>query len=351
MYCSNCGKDIGDSNFCPECGTPAARPLEKSIEEVAHSPNPPKEGISKASNRLPFIAAAAAIFIAGCVLGSGPDSILRIFTSDTSSASASDNGTKSDTSIDLIESNMMYSLNKALSGTTEESNTQTPSQSEAQPSSNYTSQNIQAAPDSYATAPFSATLEAGYYIAGVDFPAGTYDISHVRGSGIVRSSNMNNGGVSEMVGTEKQNQLTGGDQYVQECKNVDLPNGTVLSVLLNLNVQISSDAASTAPLTPRNQSITETIHLDAGNYVAGVDFPAGIYDITAVSSHGNVTSSNSNSGGINTIMGTKAANKALGEAMDYPNGYFYNSEYHNVSLPQGTTLLITRVEVELTPSK
>lgn len=27
MYCRNCGKDIGDSNFCPFCGTSANNPV------------------------------------------------------------------------------------------------------------------------------------------------------------------------------------------------------------------------------------------------------------------------------------------------------------------------------------
>ena len=25
MYCTNCGKDIGESSFCPYCGTPKAK--------------------------------------------------------------------------------------------------------------------------------------------------------------------------------------------------------------------------------------------------------------------------------------------------------------------------------------
>ena len=36
----------------------------------------------------------------------------------------------------------------------------------------------------------------------------------------------------------------------------------------------------------------------------GIDFPAGKYDIVAVSGGGNVSSSNAFDGGINAVMGT-----------------------------------------------
>ena len=48
------------------------------------------------------------------------------------------------------------------------------------------------------------------------------------------------------------------------------------------------------------------VDLSAGNYVAGVDIPAGTYNLTATSGSGNVSSSNMYSGGLNEIMGSPA---------------------------------------------
>ena len=130
------------------------------------------------------------------------------------------------------------------------------------------------------------------------------------------------------------------DMYEQEYSNIDLPDGVVLSIS-GVTVRLTCDDASGAPLTPRNQEITETVELGNGNFVAGEDFPAGVYNIVAVSGGGNVSSSNLYDGGINAIMGTEDQN----ELMD-----MYEPEYKNIDLPEGTTLTIDGVQVQLVPS-
>ena len=75
--------------------------------------------------------------------------------------------------------------------------------------------------------------------------------------------------------------------------------------------------------------------------MAGEDFPAGFYNIVAVSGGGNVSSSNLYDGGINAILGTEDQN----ELMD-----MYEQEYKNIDLPEGTTLTIDGVQVQLVPS-
>ena len=43
MFCSNCGKDIGDAKFCPECGTPAASTVKETQEPIpVMPPNTPE---------------------------------------------------------------------------------------------------------------------------------------------------------------------------------------------------------------------------------------------------------------------------------------------------------------------
>ena len=146
------------------------------------------------------------------------------------------------------------------------------------------------------------------------------------------------GGINAVMGTEEQNEVA--DMYEQEYKNIDLPEGVVLSIS-GVTVRLTCDDASGAPLTPRNQEITETVDLGNGNFVAGEDFPAGVYNIVAVSGGGNVSSSNLYDGGINAILGTEDQN----ELMD-----MYEQEYKNIDLPEGTTLTIDGVQVQLIPS-
>ena len=61
----------------------------------------------------------------------------------------------------------------------------------------------------------------------------------------------------------------------------------------------------------------------------------------AVSGGGNVSSSNAFDGGINAVMGTEDKN----ELMD-----MYEQEYSNIDLPDGTTLTISGVQIQLVPS-
>ena len=152
------------------------------------------------------------------------------------------------------------------------------------------------------TISFEQEFSSGNYTAGIDFPAGKYDIVAVSGGGNVSSSNAFDGGINAVMGTEDKNELM--DMYEQEYSNIDLPDGTTLSIS-GVTVRLTCDAASGAPLTPRNQVITETVDLGNGNFVAGEDFPAGVYNIVAVSGAGNVSSDNMFNGGINAMMGTE----------------------------------------------
>jgi hypothetical protein len=108
---------------------------------------------------------------------------------------------------------------------------------------------------------------------------------------------MFDGGLNAMMGEDA-------DLYEQQYSNINLPEGTVLRVSGGVIIKITCDAASGAPLTARTQPNTETVSLSNGNFVAGEDFPAGVYDIVATSGGGNVSSDNMFEGGLNAIMGT-----------------------------------------------
>ena len=63
-------------------------------------------------------------------------------------------------------------------------------------------------------------LGSGNYTAGTDFPAGTYTVTAVDGTGNVSSSNLLDGGMNEIFGVDDGNGL-----YTSEVKNVEFSDG------------------------------------------------------------------------------------------------------------------------------
>lgn len=184
---------------------------------------------------------------------------------------------------------------------------------------------------SKAEGPYTVELSSGNFTSGIDFPAGTYDIEAVRGTGNVFSDNMLSGGVNLIMSSSAQ---TGSQKTF---KNAKFPQGVVVTVG-NVTVKITSAKADIGAMTKRTNTATKTVQLTPGNYTAGTDFEAGVYDIKAVSGAGNVYSSNVYKGGINAIMSVNS-------------NILYQKEYRNVVLTKGVTLTVTSVTVELTPSK
>ncbi len=74
------------------------------------------------------------------------------------------------------------------------------------------------------------TLTSGNYIAGTDFPAGTYNVEAVAGAGNVSSDNMYTGGIHAIMGTAEADEAIGGNFYEQIYRNISLPKGTTLTV-------------------------------------------------------------------------------------------------------------------------
>ncbi len=179
--------------------------------------------------------------------------------------------------------------------------------------------------------PYTVKLTSGHYTSGIDFPAGTYSITALSGSGNVYSDNAFHGGLNELMsGTKK-------DHYISEFKNCELPPGTVLSIS-GVKISISSDAADVAGRTARTTDLTKEVRLSAGNYIAGTDFPAGTYNVVAVSGSGNVWSSNALDGGLNEIMSDTADDH-------------YLLEFKNVNLSDGIELKISGMTIKLVPSE
>lgn len=180
---------------------------------------------------------------------------------------------------------------------------------------------------------YTAELTNGNYTAGIDFPAGVYDIEAIAGTGNVSSSNMFDGGLNMVMSADDP-------ERADSFQNARLPNGVVLEIKNGVTVRISCEEADGKPLAKREQPNTETVTLKNGNYIAGDDFPAGIYNVVAVEGAGTVSSDNMFDGGLNAVMGIGSRSY----------GGEYDHEYKNIELPEGVTLTVKNVEIQLVPS-
>ena len=71
------------------------------------------------------------------------------------------------------------------------------------------------------TEAYEVELSAGHYVVGADIPAGIYDITAIKGTGNVSSSNMFDGGINQVMGTQEDGVST------KEFKNLKLENSNI----------------------------------------------------------------------------------------------------------------------------
>ena len=177
------------------------------------------------------------------------------------------------------------------------------------------------------------TLSSGNYVAGIDIPAGTCDVTAASGGGNLYSSNLYDGGINETFGVDD-----GSGLYTSSFKGLALPEKTVLTVSGTLTIKLEfSKVASN--YSGRSYNESSAVQLSSGNYTAGTDFDAGVYKIVAKSGNGNLYSSNLYDGGLNEMFG-----------IDDGTGS-YTQEFINVDLPEGTTLTASGgLSIELIPA-
>lgn len=180
--------------------------------------------------------------------------------------------------------------------------------------------------------PFEAVLASGHYTAGIDLPAGRYDVRAQEGKGSLSAS----------AGTCLLS--VSGEKPFSASMGLELQPGdrlTITGVTLKMRTERSLSAAkgrtedAAAPLELNGISSEES-GSGAVRFTAGRDFPAGEYDLTALEGGGLVSSDNLYSGGIYCRLSVAPGD---GEA----------GSFRNVSLPEGTVLSLTGVRLRLIP--
>lgn len=172
-------------------------------------------------------------------------------------------------------------------------------------------------------------LQSGYYTAGVDIPSGSYDLEVIRGNGYVTSDNYDYGRISEEMGTYDED-------YITYFHDMVLYDGNTLKID-GVTLKLTSADASTAPLAGREPWAEEGYTLSSGNYKAGRDFPAGVYDIFYSSGNGYVDLENEEEGIYDYYM--------IGTDPEWDTQVFYH-----VNLPDKTEISISNLKVDIYPS-
>lgn len=302
MICRNCNTEH-NGKFCPNCGSPANNETTDSIQAMRQeTATPPKTPITK---KWWFWAIGAVLVIA-------------MFGNLGEAGDKQKSNSPSNAGEPKIAAAVKDSTD--VTPTPNPTDAPTPTQS-PEPTIDLS------------TVALEYTLTAGNYVAGIDIPAGRCTAMAVNGTGNLSSSNMFSGGINEMFGVDE-----GDGFYTSEFSGLKLPEGTILTVGGNVQVKLMFSVVE-ASFTGRTYDESNAIELGTGNFESGIDFPAGVYKIVAISGTGNLSSDNMFDGGINEVFGID-------------NGYnFYIPEFVNVDLPTGTELTVSGgVKIRLIPA-
>lgn len=145
-----------------------------------------------------------------------------------------------------------------------------------------------------------------------------------------------------LIETEKQAaiDIASRKQEFEDIKaQSDVLQNSIISLTDEINVLTEQKSALEAEIYALENKIIEykemPVQLTNGNYTAGVDFPAGTYDIYAVAGRGTVSTDDPNSyrNSIYEMMGVA--------------GSYYIKDFQNVLLSRGTVIKVSGVTIEL----
>lgn len=130
------------------------------------------------------------------------------------------------------------------------------------------------------TTPVTYKLKGGYYTAGVDIPAGTFNVSGTAGIGYISSDN----DAANIRGSEYDDH-----EYTRSYKNYKLSNGEILEVT-GVQVKLSYTSV-TNKANSRKYDENAGACFRPGNYIVGTDINPGRYCIKYLSGCGGYVSS------------------------------------------------------------
>ncbi|SEA57243.1 hypothetical protein SAMN04515656_11468 [Eubacterium aggregans] len=174
---------------------------------------------------------------------------------------------------------------------------------------------------------YTTELTSGDYSVGMDIPVGVYQMVAASGRGTIDTES---DALSEAMTMDST-----GSNGVTTVEALDLVQGDILKIRGTLQLKLESEAALVNARTKRK--VTESTHytLDSGfSYQSGVEFPAGTYNLKAI-----------RGSGVIRTAGEFSVTENMGSTEDRT----MVTEMKNIQLPQGTTLFLEGVSVELIP--
>lgn len=187
---------------------------------------------------------------------------------------------------------------------------------------------------------YDVELTSGEYVVGVHLPEGNYSASLNDGTGYINVTDDENGiYLYQSFGYDEEY------DEVTEMDDIRLFDGAILNFSGDGSLSFHTDTAQTQDMRSEPNPLTESVQLSTGGvYVAGEDFPEGVYDVQA------------------NEWTTVEYNLYLGEIYeDEELNYWQNSlwfsdddgedSFCNVVLPAGTEISSDTAAVTLVPSE
>lgn len=124
---------------------------------------------------------------------------------------------------------------------------------------------------------YDVELTSGEYVVGVHLPEGNYSASLNEGDGYINVSDDENGiYLYQSFGYDEEY------DEVTEMDDIRLFEGAVLNFSGEGSLSFHTDTAQTQDMNPEPNPLTESVQLSrGGTYIAGEDFPEGVYDVLA----------------------------------------------------------------------
>lgn len=175
---------------------------------------------------------------------------------------------------------------------------------------------------------FGAELTGGEYTVGTHIPEGTYTVELMDGTGSMNITDDENGiYLYEYFGYEEEY------EEITYKEDVRLYTGAVVSIDPGVSLHFQTENGQTELVQWEENPLTDSVVLEAGiEYIAGEDFPAGVYDLS-----GSPWSEVQYEVYIGDVYDD--------EELNYEITYLYFEEgeqgsyYRNAVLPEGTSII------------
>ncbi len=189
---------------------------------------------------------------------------------------------------------------------------------------------------------YKTTLAAGYYIVGEQLPEGTYTLTLQEGEGYVRAESS-----KDMIYLWEDVNDDEGKETIEDFR---LYQGALVCIVGDAVLDFESDNAQIKEMqTLQKNPLKETIILNEGG-IAGMKFPAGIYDIYAKDGYGSIQLYVPDHI-IEAEDGEVYSTEDITLDAEKEDDFGISNSCKNVVIPEGTEIRIDGVEIRLVPSE